>query len=76
MHALNSNREPEVLTMSRDEAARALGISLRNLWTRTQSGEIPCVRVGRRVLYSRQALVEWLERQGLLQRRKQEWPHP
>lgn len=43
------------------EAARLLGISPRTLWTLTQSGEVRCKRVGRRVLYSRQALKDFAD---------------
>ena len=33
------------------DAAKALGISERTLWTWTKSGEIPCVKIGRIVMY-------------------------
>jgi len=42
------------------EAAKALGISERTLWTLTRAGEIPHVRLGRAVLYSIDALRAWL----------------
>jgi excisionase family DNA binding protein len=38
------------------EAAKALGISERTLWTLTKAGRIACVRVGRAVLYSIETL--------------------
>lgn len=45
------------------EAARRLGISERLLWEHTTPrGGVPCVRVGRRCLYSPQALAAWVER--------------
>ncbi|QDU25887.1 Helix-turn-helix domain protein [Anatilimnocola aggregata] len=40
--------------------ARRLSISSRTLWTLTNSGQIPFVRVGRRVLYSPTALQAWI----------------
>jgi len=41
------------------EAAKLLSISPRTLWGLTQRGEIPCRRIGRRVLYARSALEEF-----------------
>ena len=38
------------------EAARLLSVSQRTLWTLTQSGVLPCVRLGRSVRYSPAAL--------------------
>lgn len=41
-------------------AARALGISARSLWAITAPrGDIPCVKVGSRILYDPQDLAEW-----------------
>lgn len=44
------------LALRPQEAARALGIGTRKLWEMTNSGEIPCVRFGRSVRYSLEAL--------------------
>jgi excisionase family DNA binding protein len=52
------------LAASAREAAAMLGISERLLWSKTKSGEIPCVRLGTRVLYSIAKLSAWLENQG------------
>jgi hypothetical protein len=47
------------LLLTPREAARALAISERKLWSMTQPrGPIPCVRFDRSVRYSRTALVE------------------
>jgi excisionase family DNA binding protein len=35
-----------------DQAAKALCISPRTVWTLTQEGALACVRIGRRVLYA------------------------
>jgi len=43
----NSN----VMLFTAPEAAKALAISPRTLWSLTDSGEIPCVRIGRAVRY-------------------------
>ena len=44
-------------------AAKQLSISARSLWTLTRDGKIPCVRLGRRVLYSPKALEAWVTQQ-------------
>lgn len=48
------------LAVSRREAAQLLGISERLLWTWTNAGVIPHVRIGARVLYPVDQLREWL----------------
>jgi len=63
----STNRSPNELpklAVSAREAAAMLGISERLLWSKTKSGEIPCVRLGTRVLYSIAKLSAWLENQG------------
>jgi len=53
------------LLLSRDEAAVAIGLSVRELDDLTSPrGLIRCVRVGRRVLYSPAALQEWIDTAG------------
>ena len=49
------------LLVTAREAARALSISERTLWTLTQRGEIPCVRFGRLVRYDHSDLVVAIE---------------
>jgi excisionase family DNA binding protein len=50
------------------DAAKALGVSTRHLWTLTAQGHIPCVRVGsgkrQLVLYPVDVLRNWLARQA------------
>ena len=46
------------LLISANMAAKTLGISPRSLWTLTQAGTIPHVRLGRRVMYSQNSLHE------------------
>lgn len=53
---------PEKLSVRRREAAQMLSISVRTLERLTASGEIPCVRLDRGILYSVEALREWLGR--------------
>ncbi len=58
-----SETTPRLLLSPRD-AARALSISARTLWTNTSPrGPIPCVRLGSRVLYSPDDLQAWIDRQ-------------
>jgi len=52
---------PEPLAVGRREAALMLGISERLLWTLTQEGQIPHVRIASRVLYPVAELRRWLE---------------
>jgi len=47
------------------EAAQALGISERMLWSLTRSGEIPHVKTGRVTLYPVAMLRSWLEAQAI-----------
>lgn len=42
------------------EAARALGIGERKLWSMTNAGELPHARIGRAVVYPVRELQEWL----------------
>lgn len=46
----------DVLLVTRDEAARVLRISVRNLDTLTAEGKLQATRIGRRVLYRREEL--------------------
>jgi excisionase family DNA binding protein len=50
------------LLLTPSEAAAALRISPRLLWSKTKLGEIPCVRIGKAVRYSAAALQEWIDR--------------
>lgn len=52
--------EPDPLLLTPRQTARQLGISERTLWSLTNSGTIPVVRIGRCVRYSRAALVAWI----------------
>ena len=42
------------------EAADVLRVSERTLWTLTNSGEVPSVRVGRSVRYDQNDLAKWI----------------
>ena len=52
--------ETLTLALRAPDAARALGVSERTLWTMTRAGEIPHVRLGRVIVYPVDELREWL----------------
>lgn len=52
------------LAMSVAEAARALGVSRDAVYELVRRGEMPHLRVGRRVIIPRQALERWLAGAG------------
>jgi excisionase family DNA binding protein len=54
---------PTRLLITADEAAAALSISTRKLWSLTTAGVIPCVRLGRSVRYSPAELQDWIQAQ-------------
>lgn len=51
---------PRALALRPREAARVLGISERLLWSLTNRGEIPHLKLGRATLYPVDQLQEWL----------------
>ena len=61
MNNLQESQGAPALLWNSREAAKALSISERTLWGLTQSGEIPCVRIGRSVRYDPADLRAWIE---------------
>jgi hypothetical protein len=63
-----ANEHPEdsalPLALRAPAAAKALGIGVRLLWSKTNAGEIPCVRIGRTVVYPVHLLRDWLTQQA------------
>lgn len=53
---------PDSLVVGRREAAHLLGISPRMLFSLTKAKKIRSFKIGRRVLYSRAYLVEWVRK--------------
>ena len=49
------------MTLSVEHAARLIGISRTTAYRMVQSGELPAVKVGRRVLILKKPLMEMLE---------------
>ena len=55
---------PEKLLLSARDAAHALSISERTLWSMTAPrGPVPAVRLGSRVLYPADAIRQWIDAQ-------------
>jgi excisionase family DNA binding protein len=54
------SQSPQRLLITRDEAAAILSISPRKLWSLTNAGVIPCVRLGKCVRYSPIDLQAWI----------------
>jgi predicted DNA-binding transcriptional regulator AlpA len=65
LRAMRVAAEPPTLLLMAREAAKALAISEKTLWSlTTPRGTIPAIRVGERSLrYSVRALEEWIDRQ-------------
>ena len=53
--------ETEKLTLTVDEAAKILGIGRQLAYERVRTGEIPAIKIGRRLLVPRRALEKLLE---------------
>ena len=53
--------ETEKLTLTVDEAAKILGIGRQLAYNRVKTGEIPVIKIGRRLLVPRKALERLLE---------------
>lgn len=52
------------LALRPKEAAKALGIGERLLWSKTNAGEIPHIKLGTATLYPIDALREWLHQES------------
>ncbi len=60
MNNRNDTDGCEPLALGMHQAARVMGISQRTLFTLLKAGDVPHVRIGRRVLFRRAALEAWL----------------
>jgi excisionase family DNA binding protein len=58
----------EPLLMKPTDAAKALTISARKLWSLTAGNEIPHVRIGKSVRYDPADLRAWIENQKIASR--------
>jgi Helix-turn-helix domain len=57
-------KQIEPLVVDATEAAQMLSIGKRKLWSETNCGNIPCVRIGRAVRYSIESLREYVRNQS------------
>lgn len=64
------------LLLDAKAAAAALSISARTLWTLTNSGTIPCVRIGRAVRYDMRDLVAFIDRSKPAPQSAADFPAP
>ncbi len=58
-----NGRQHDSLLLNARDTAKALSIGQRKLWELTNCREIPCVRIGRRVLYDPADLRAFIEKQ-------------
>ena len=58
-----TNSDTPTLLLTPQQAAEALAISARKLWAMTNTGDIPCVRLGRSVRYDPADLRAFIDRQ-------------
>lgn len=52
---------PAPLLIDAPSAARLIGLSERTMWRLVKSQAVPHIRIGRRVLFMRERLVDWLK---------------
>lgn len=65
MHAKTNRPNPDPshtdpMLVGMNEAARMIGVSPRTLWSMANAGELPTVRIRRRVLFNVPALRDWV----------------
>ena len=58
---MTTSLEPKLLSVK--EVAEMLSISERTVWSMTNAGEIPCVRIRKRVLYRLDHVQGFIDRQ-------------
>ncbi|HMO16252.1 MAG TPA: helix-turn-helix domain-containing protein [Pirellulaceae bacterium] len=60
----NGNAETNRLLLTEAQAATALGVSRRTLFSLRREGKIPFVRIGKCIRYSVEALRDWITSQN------------
>ena len=61
-----NHHSPPSLLLSIKDAATALGICERTVWALVKKRQLPHLRVGRRLLFSRAALEAWIAQQQIV----------
>ena len=59
-----STNEAVPLLLSPREAAKALSVCEKTLWTITQKGDIPVIKIGRLVRYPIEGLKSWIDQKS------------
>jgi len=59
--AIDLTKDTDRLTLSVDEAGKMLGLSRGLMYQAVRKGEVPSIRIGRRILIPRAALYRMLE---------------
>lgn len=55
---MTSDCTPEVIKA--DDVARMLGVSKQTVYSAARDGELPCRRVGRRYVFVKQVIQDWM----------------
>lgn len=55
------NSEPSEV-MTADQVAELLGVDRNTVYDKANRGQIPCRRLGRRILFGRRAILDWLNK--------------
>ncbi|ADU31005.1 helix-turn-helix domain-containing protein [Evansella cellulosilytica] len=59
-----SNQLPiQRTTLTAQEVAEYLGLSIQFVYVLVQEKKLPCIRIGRRVLFKRDSIQRWLNEQ-------------
>ena len=65
-----TERAPLCLALRPKDAATALGVGERLLWSKTNAGEIPHLKLGNATLHQVEALREWLRQESAKRARR------
>jgi excisionase family DNA binding protein len=55
-----TGEESESVALTADEVADMLGVSRNTVYDAAGRGELPCRRIGRRIIFGRAAIMAWL----------------
>lgn len=48
--------------MTAEQVAEMLGVDKKTIYDKANRGQIPCRRLGRRMLFGRRAILDWLNK--------------
>jgi excisionase family DNA binding protein len=58
---MSPSRQSDTDVLTVPQAAKLLGLGLNTIYEAAGRGEIPHRRIGRRILFSREAILAWLK---------------